>query len=143
MIQITAYLRDEADLALWNAIPRGRKTQFLHDALRVQSNSKGSVYSNDTFEDKKLVSMASPELDDPKPIPPTSEVYKDASINRGIAGVATIVEESNSIVNRIKTPKQAKKAAAKIARPNGKFCPIHGSPLDGRGKCLQKGCKYA
>lgn len=24
-----------------------------------------------------------------------------------------------------------------------KLCKTHGTPLDGRGKCLQKGCKYS
>lgn len=43
MIQITAYLRDEEDLALWKAI--GNKTAFLHDSLHVQnSTSHGTMY---------------------------------------------------------------------------------------------------
>jgi hypothetical protein len=25
----------------------------------------------------------------------------------------------------------------------GSLCPVHKIPMDGRGKCLQKGCKYA
>lgn len=35
MIQITAYVRDEEDKALWSAL--GNKTQFLHDALHSTS----------------------------------------------------------------------------------------------------------
>lgn len=35
MIQITAYLRDEADYELWKAI--GNKAEFLHNALNLKS----------------------------------------------------------------------------------------------------------
>ncbi len=32
-----------------------------------------------------------------------------------------------------------------FAKVNPKYpvCKVHGTPLDSRGKCLQKGCKYA
>lgn len=64
----------------------------------------------------------------------------------------------------IKTPKDAEKAVGKKINANWeghkqlrdaslgrlpklesnvKLCKIHGTPLDSRGKCLQKGCKYA
>lgn len=33
--------------------------------------------------------------------------------------------------------------AKNIDRYSNGVCKIHGTPLDGRGKCLMKGCKYA
>lgn len=45
----------------------------------------------------------------------------------------------------IKTPKQAAKIAAEQTTVSDarKVCPIHAVPLDDRGKCLQKKCKYS
>ena len=38
MIQITAYLRDEADLKLWKALPN--KAEWLHDNLKRPHEEK-------------------------------------------------------------------------------------------------------
>lgn len=35
------------------------------------------------------------------------------------------------------------KIATVVGKAQGDLCKIHGIPLDARGKCLQKGCKYA
>jgi hypothetical protein len=35
------------------------------------------------------------------------------------------------------------KELTKSNRFEGPLCKIHGTPLDARGKCLQKGCKYS
>ena len=44
----------------------------------------------------------------------------------------------------IKSPKDAMKQIEKInPKFEYKLCKIHGTPLDSRGKCLQKNCKYA
>lgn len=53
----------------------------------------------------------------------------------------------------IKSPKDAEKAvtpemvgelpAIKRILEKNKLCKIHGTPLDDRGRCMQKGCKYA
>ena len=50
----------------------------------------------------------------------------------------------------IKTPKDAVEASTRIglSHPDKStgftgLCRDHGTPLDYRGKCLQKGCKYA
>lgn len=46
-------------------------------------------------------------------------------------------------VGIIKTPEDAV-ATIKSIFPEAKaLCKIHGTPLDDRGKCMQKGCKYA
>lgn len=40
--------------------------------------------------------------------------------------------------------KQFNKVAEKLKdQPAGALCRVHGTPLDNRGRCLQKGCKYA
>lgn len=43
----------------------------------------------------------------------------------------------------IKTKDDAVQAATSIQLPKIALCKIHEIPLDFRGKCLQKGCKYA
>lgn len=43
----------------------------------------------------------------------------------------------------IKTPAEAQAIVKNVASYEGPVCKIHGTPLDARGKCLQKGCKYA
>ena len=48
------------------------------------------------------------------------------------------VESYSSNFKPVKTPVNTTTAA-----PSIKFCKIHGIPLDNRGKCLQKGCKYS
>lgn len=35
------------------------------------------------------------------------------------------------------------KAETPISRGNNGMCKVHGLPLDSRGRCLQKGCKYS
>lgn len=57
---------------------------------------------------------------------------------------------SSFVSGVIKTSQQAKEAALKkvgeatdTVKKQPGLCPIHGSPLDSRGKCLQKGCKYS
>lgn len=76
--------------------------------------------------------------------------------------IKTPKEEDDAIVGMymgkppiIKTPKDAEKATqarfdekldklVDVGRKQlAKLCKIHGTPLDNRGKCLQKGCKYA
>lgn len=60
-----------------------------------------------------------------------------------------ISEAKEKIVNDIiKTPTQAKVATAKLQPAHRdstgeKVCPEHGIPLDSRGRCMQKKCKYA
>jgi len=43
----------------------------------------------------------------------------------------------------INTLDDVRQAVAKIVSTSAKLCKIHGTPLDSRGKCLQKGCKYS
>lgn len=65
-----------------------------------------------------------------------------------------VKDEKTSVATRvIKSPKDAEKAVRfkptrHITRPKlhqgiAGLCKIHGTPLDDRGKCLQKGCKYS
>ncbi len=111
MIQITAYLRDEEDLARWKAI--GNKSAFLHDALVVQDSTlHGTMYQ------KQPKFSAEPMETDKKVI----KTKKDAE----------------EVIPEIVPP-----VAKNISRQSNGLCKIHGTPLDGRGKCLQKGCKYS
>lgn len=118
MIQITAYLRDEADKAKWDAIPRGKKAEWLHIALN-EPYDVGYVHG---------------------------ALATSTNAKKGIGVVDTLLERERGI---IKTLKQAKSAGFEVAQATdtvkGKSgtCPIHKIPLDDRGKCLQKGCKYA
>lgn len=43
----------------------------------------------------------------------------------------------------IKTPKDAETVLDQFKTFSKGVCKIHGIPLDSRGKCLQKGCKFA
>lgn len=57
------------------------------------------------------------------------------------SGIEVITLESPKI---IKSPAQAIKAVKELPKPSDSGnCKVHGIQLDKRGKCLQKGCKYA
>lgn len=53
--------------------------------------------------------------------------------------------ETNSAVfrNIVRVNAQAEDWENKNAKAAHGICKIHGTPLDTRGRCLQKGCKYA
>lgn len=43
----------------------------------------------------------------------------------------------------VKGPAGVELVGKPINRFNSGICKVHGLPLDSRGRCLQKGCKYA
>lgn len=66
MIQITAYLRDEADQVKWKALKN--KTEWLHNALNPYENlTRTTVVSPSMFEGLKRVN--DPGIKSRMPIP--------------------------------------------------------------------------
>lgn len=76
-------------------------------------------------------------------------------IHKGLVGKSVADKEVKQV--RVKTAKVIKTVAEAQASIDAKLdklvdkgnktleklCPVHRTPLDSRGKCLQKGCKYA
>jgi hypothetical protein len=58
MIQITAYLRDEEDLAKWKAVKN--KTELLHNALNNQQRIM-NIVANSEIELKRLQLTPTPK----------------------------------------------------------------------------------
>lgn len=72
---------------------------------------------------------------------PKCRVY--AARNKAIAPVIVHREDGSTLVLGNSVEKITKAVASlRFDKGNGN-CKIHGAPLDSRGRCLQKGCKYA
>ncbi len=71
------------------------------------------------------------KLTDPKSF--LKPVKKKLDLNRMVDEVNSHTISKYAVVKNI----------PKSSRFDGPLCKIHSLPLDGRGKCLQKGCKYA
>lgn len=137
MIQITAYLRDEEDLKRWKEI--GNKTAFIHDALRVQSSTlHGTMYPK-----------GETKIPGGKVIVNDSEISKAPDMLTQEARYGAIVINPKELEpprpKTINAPKEVVEIAQSLnlKKDRNGLCKIHGIPLDGRGRCLQKGCKYA
>jgi len=61
----------------------------------------------------------------------------------GEEDTVTIKKTPGYTFKRPEVPKIAGVFPASALRDLTKLCKEHGTPLDSRGKCLQKGCKYA
>lgn len=101
------------DLKKWKAIEK--KAEFIHNALDIADKYK-ALEPEEKIAVKEHIKVLIP----PKP-------KKEKKVKPKV----------------IKTPQEAEVATASIKLPTINLCKIHGVPLDNRGKCLQKGCKYA
>lgn len=116
---------------------RGAWHEFLHNALNQITIPTVKYESSKELNDKIVKAWE-------KPI----KTPKDVRIkDLGVSNVGGREWHNEVII----TPKDAEKAV--IGSPGeallayekgykGKLCKIHGTPLDDRGKCLVKGCKY-
>lgn len=117
MIQITAYLRTEEDKETWAKLDN--KTEWLHNQLQNIRDLRGHANLTDAYVGNG--DFAGIKTVDPHTLSPGTKLYPP-----GIT----------------KIPGGGEVAVSKSRITNG-ICKLHGTPLDSRGKCLQKGCKYA
>jgi hypothetical protein len=103
----------EEDLELWKAVEK--KSQFIHMALRGNDIPKVNKAIDERIEIQKVI----------KPL------------MRQMKSTVNDVYAAQSLGQLPNAPKTLSKREA-----NG-VCKIHGTPLDYRGRCTQKGCKYA
>lgn len=77
--------------------------------------------------------------------------HKQLKIQAAKAGVSMKDYIFRKDIKLINTPEDVQDIIPELIPPVAKninrysngLCKIHGTPLDNRGKCLQKGCKYA
>lgn|SRR3990167_1836333 len=133
MPTVPTYITDD-DFAVYLKVKKQHKsawTEFIHNALNPITWKPGSHGDGKPIKTpKNTLTLSAPILDPKATEPPTDQPFRRKVI---------------------KSPKDAAKAVRITANPNTvnevepwvKLCKIHGIPLDGRGKCLQKGCRYA
>lgn len=114
MPNVTTYIRKD-DMELWLACPN--KAELIHNALNMRETYLELPPKQKDQVKKHIVSM---------PSEPDDVTFDDLSLHD--KAVVTLQDRN-------------------ISLPKSKFlngvCKIHDVPLDSRGKCLQKGCKYA
>lgn len=131
MPRVNIYIRKE-DLEKWEAI--GDKPSFIHDAIRVQDSTlHGTMYPKGETE-----------------IPGGKVIANSTNIKENKDGTITAIDPSkhSSFTRKPPVIKTAQEAMTRIAQAHTDkdyhgLCKIHGTPLTDKGKCLQKGCKYA
>lgn len=148
MPNVSTYIRRE-DLSKYLAIhEKGGWSEFIHNALNEVKPEKivGTYFGKPikipkdewVGPDTELVPLTG------KPSMTKSELKQAMKDNPS---------QYTNLDKIIKSPKDAEKAVNKELVARGlenstmadntlKLCKIHGTPLDDRGKCLQKGCKY-
>lgn len=136
MPQVTVYIRQE-DLEVWKALRK--KAEFLHTALQ-----QADAYKALSSVERKVVKEHLSKL------PSIPELPKNVGIIKTPKDAEKAVSEAfrkgEPIQRNARMTTWAEKKAGmgdSFELPPTKLCKIHGTPLDGRGKCLQKGCKYA
>lgn len=118
MPQVTVFVRNE-DLKKWKAVEK--KSEFIHKALFAMNDSK--ILRTPKLH--KQFDIAT------KPIPDI--LANDGKLRPAINEEALVPPGSITLEPLVKVSE----------RFSGPTCKIHGLPLDERGRCLQKGCKYA
>lgn len=137
MPQVTVYIRED-DLDKWKALEK--KSEFIHTAL----NKEMGGFMLDGQRVNELPSYVANTVKTPKPgfKKATSDDLNQKALGDTFYGVD--IYDTSKV---LKTPKDAEKAVGNLTISAGfepvKLCKIHGTPLDSRGKCLQKGCKYS
>lgn len=117
MPNVTTYIRKD-DMELWLACPN--KAELIHNALHPVQLPEGNPYSRLTVSEHKKYSKAAEEL-----LPKRQYIRED------------IINAPEEVVEIAKTLNLSPDRGS-----NG-ICKVHHTPLDNRGKCLQKGCRYA
>lgn len=163
MPQANIWIRKD-DWDKWKSI--GNKPDFIHDALEVQDSTlHGTMYpkgetkipggkvivSNTNIRVNKDGTMSPQDPKKPskvttKPWPKVEKELKDKFRGAEQAIADQIIGE-NTDPFTINAPEEVVKIAKSLNlsphRDSNGLCKVHGIPLDSRGKCLQKGCKYA
>lgn len=66
------------------------------------------------------------------------------NIKKNVDGTLSVKDSNKPFRSQIiKTPADALDRVKGVFGEAKELCKVHGTPLDARGKCLQKGCKYA
>lgn len=69
-------------------------------------------------------------------MPRVTQYIRDEDFDKWTA----LPNKSEFIHNSLKKLTSSKDSNSRFEGP---LCKVHGLPLDGRGRCLQKGCKFA
>lgn len=137
MPTIPTYIRN-GDYVHWVAIKD--RPGFLHSVLN------GPVYAawllaedGEDFNDKKEIESPTSAYNTS---PTRTQEVPDKPEKKKVTGITPKViktpEEAQEVVTELVPP-----MATNIDRFSNGLCKLHGVPLDSRGKCLQKGCRYA
>lgn len=118
MPRVNIFIRKE-DWDRWNAIPD--VPQWIHNGLIGKSVADKEV-KQVRVKTAKVVTAVT------MPVPGKA---------RQVIKTPAEAQEAVSIVANLKNDSE------QIKDKSYQNCKIHGTPLDVRGKCLQKGCKYA
>lgn len=119
MPKVTVYIRNE-DIDEWKSI--GAKTTFVHNALKAVKEGGLEALSL-IVDDRTSVVQLGSELKHA-----TQEEFRDSLKPKTIIAPKEVVEIARGL---------------NLKKDRNGLCKIHGIPLDGRGRCLQKGCKYS
>lgn len=121
MPKVTVYIRNE-DIDEWRSI--GAKTTFVHNALKQLKDSGIEALGLIVDDRVQVTTLDKPLVRMDKGM----DTYTKKIISDGTVAIGEFPDGTTGI---------------KKSRLKNGLCKIHGTPLDSRGKCLQKNCRYA
>jgi hypothetical protein len=109
----------------------------LHMQLKIAAFESGqsmNEYGVAAVQEKLKVKV--PEKNTPRP-----QAVSNTPTSIGISIPNIVDDDGREVVQA--TLNAVTQAAVDKLKLKGPVCKIHGTPLDFRGRCMQKGCKYA